>query len=470
MSREQTLTVLPPAATDREGSIAYVIMICAVATLGGLLFGFDIAIITGAGPFLKEHFSLDDLSLGWAFSSLLFGCTIGSALAGQLADRHGRRTPLLYVAVLFALTSVTTGMAWDFNVFIAARFLGGIAVGGASILAPMYVAEVAPAAMRGRMGTLYQLAICMGVLISYCLNYALHDIGPWNWRWMFISGVLPSLVFFLLLLRAPETPRYLFKAGREDEALEILARIGGSQGAADELAEIRASFATQHDGWRELLRPGLRRAVLVGFGLAILIHFAGINTIIDYAPIILESTGWSRGTALFSLFLVGLTNAAFTLIAFWVIDRYGRRPLYVVGSLGMAASLGMLIVFAVTDQFFGPRVLLFILAYIACFAACIGPVFWTLVAEIFPNRLRGTGMVVPVLTQWVANAVVVLLFPWAFSQIGKAATFAFLLAVCVLQAVFTWYFVPETKGKTLEEIEQFWRSGGAKPRRASENT
>jgi SP family arabinose:H+ symporter-like MFS transporter len=195
-------------------NVSYVLFLGATASLGGLLFGFDIAIITGAGPFLRDYFHLNDLSLGWAFSSLLFGCVIGSAVAGRLTDQFGRRGILLWVVLLFLLTSVGTGLAPTFAWFILARFLGGLAVGGASILAPMYVAEVSPPAMRGRMGTLYQLSIVIGILISYIINYKLHDIGDWNWRWMFISGAIPSLAFFFLLLPAPETPRYLFKAGR----------------------------------------------------------------------------------------------------------------------------------------------------------------------------------------------------------------------------------------------------------------
>ena len=217
--------------------MSYLILLATTAALGGLLFGFDIAIITGAGPFLTQHFKLDDLSLGWAFSSLLFGCVLGSAAAGRLTDRYGRRNILLWVAGFFALTSAATGLAPNFTLFILARFTGGLAVGAASILSPMYVAEVSPPAIRGRMCTLYQLSIVTGILISYCINYALRDAGPANWRWMFLTGIIPSIVFFVLLLRAPETPRFLCIAGRNQEAFEILERIGGSETANIELAE-----------------------------------------------------------------------------------------------------------------------------------------------------------------------------------------------------------------------------------------
>lgn len=436
--------------------LSYVMFLAATAALGGLLFGFDIAIITGAGPFLSEHFKLNDFSLGLAFSSLLFGCVLGSAAAGRITDRFGRRKILLWVAVFFALTSLATGLAQTFAVFLAARFFGGLAVGAASILSPMYVAEVSPAANRGRLGTLYQLSIILGILMSYIINYLLRNSGPANWRWMFATGAIPALIFFLLLLRAPETPRYLAIAGREREALAILSRIGGGENAASEMAEIRASLSDRRNGWRDLFNPGIRRAVWVSFFLAILIHFSGINVVIDYAPAIFKSAGWKIDAALFSTFIVGIANLVFTLVSFWIIDRYGRKPLYIVGSTGMAVILLALALIAANNLFHGWIVLVLILAYLAFFASCIGPVFWTLVPEIFPNHIRGTAMTVPVLTQWIANAVVVLFFPLAFNRAGKFATFGFLAAMALSQAVFTWFFLPETKNKTLEEIEARW--------------
>ncbi len=440
-------------------NLRYVIFLAATAALGGLLFGFDIAIITGAGPFLTQHFQLSDLGLGSAFSSLLFGCVVGSTIAGRLTDFYGRKKILLAVAVLFAATSVYTGVAPSFAAFLAARFLGGLAVGGASILSPMYVSEISPPTLRGRMGTLYQMSIVIGILISYCINYLLRNIGPNNWRWMFISGVIPSVLFFLLLLFAPETPRYLFIAGKEREAFKILERIGGRESAEFEAAEIRASLTERRHDWSSLFRPGIRRAVVVGFFLAIFVQVSGINTIIDYAPAIFKSSGWKIDAALFSTFIIGLNNLVFTVFSFGLIDRYGRKPLYIVGSLGMTFALVALAVAVMLGHFQGGIVLLLILLYLAFFSSCIGPVFWTLVPEIFPNHIRGTAMTVPVLTQWIANAVVVLFFPLAFNQIGKGVTFGFLAAMAFAQAVFTWFWVPETKNKPLEEIEEFWKTG-----------
>ncbi len=448
-------------AVNPKINLPYVIFLAATAALGGLLFGFDIAIITGAGPFLAEHFRLGDLSLGFAFSSLLFGCVLGSAAAGRVTDRYGRRKILLWVAVVFALTSVATGLASSFTLFLIARFLGGVAVGGASILSPMYVAEVSPPSIRGRMGALYQFSIILGILISYAINYLLRNIGDSNWRWMFISGAVPAIVFFLLLLRAPETPRYLMIAGKEPEAFRILTKIAGPQQAEFEISEIRASLSRNQNRWRDLLDVNVRRAVAVGFFLAILIHVSGINTVIDYAPVIFRSAGWKMDAALFSTFIVGLTNFAFTLVSFATIDRFGRKPLYIAGSLGMAAALILLTTISGLGLFRGWMVLALILCYLACFASCIGPVFWTLVPEIFPNHIRGTAMTVPVLTQWIANAVVVLFFPLAFNRFGKSGTFGFLTAMCLLQALFAWRFLPETKNKPLEEIEAFWTAQAA---------
>jgi SP family arabinose:H+ symporter-like MFS transporter len=443
----------------RKINLAYVIFLAATASLGGLLFGFDIAIITGAGPFIAEYFKLNDLSLGWAFSSLLFGCVIGSVLAGRITDAYGRRRILLWVSLLFALTSIATAEAFSFSSFIVARFVGGIAVGGASILSPMYVAEVSPPSLRGRMGALYQFSIILGILMSYGINYSLRNAGGSNWRWMFVTGIIPSVLFFVLLLRAPETPRYLFMAGHEDQAFKILERISSREVAEFEIAEMRATTAGRKVSWRALWQPGIRRAVVVGFCLAILVHVSGINTVIDYAPTIFKSAGWKIDAALFSTFVVGVTNFAFTLVSFWVIDRLGRKPLYVVGSLGMTAALVALAATVVTGRFHGVTVLVLILTYLAFFASCIGPVFWTLVPEIFPNYIRGTAMTVPVLTQWVANALVVLFFPLAFNHVGKAITFGFLATMSLTQALFMWFFVPETKNKPLEEIEDFWKPG-----------
>lgn len=441
---------------SESGKSGYVIFLGCTAGLGGILFGFDIAIITGAGPYLAKHFALSDLGLGSAFSSLLFGCALGCILAGRLTDRWGRKKLLLFIALLFAGTSVQTAFASNFTALLIARFVAGLAVGGVSLLSPMYVAEVSPASIRGRLGTMYQLSIIIGILISFGLNYLLRNTGENNWRWMFLTGVVPSAVFFLFVSIAPETPRFLIMKGKEHDALAVLERIGGRSNTPVQLEEIRTSLQVEARSWRGLMRPGVRRAVEVSVVLAILIHVSGINTIIDYAPAIFQSAGWKIDSALASTFIVGLTEFLFTLVSFWVIDRFGRKPLYIIGSFGMALSLLVLVIAALADKFQGALVLALILTYIAFFASCIGPVFWTLIPEIFPNDMRGLAMTFPVLTQWVANAVVVLLFPLAFHVIGKAVTFGFLMVMSLGQGVFTWMFVPETRNKSLEEMENHW--------------
>ena len=442
-------------------NLRYVIFLGCTAALGGLLFGFDVAIITGAGPFLTRHFGLSEIGQGWAFSSLLFGCVLGSFFAGRLTDRFGRKRMLVWVAVLFALTSIATALAPTFPLFICARFLGGVAVGGVSLLSPMYVAEVSPPSMRGRMGTFYQFSIISGILISYCINYLLRNTGPSNWRWMFLTGAIPSLVFLVLIALAPETPRFLVRIGKTSEAFRLLERIENEATAQEEIAAITAALQRSQQTWNNLRRPGVRRALAASVCLAILIHFSGINTIIDYAPKIFLSAGFKVDGALISTFLVGINNVVFTTIAFWVIDRYGRKPLYIIGSLGMSLALCGLLVAVLVGHFQGLLVLSLILLYLAFFASCVGPVFWTLVPEIFPSDVRGTAMIVPVLLQWVANAVVVLYFPTAFDVIGKSVTFGFLALMALTQALFTWRFIPETRNQPLEEIERHWI--GSKP-------
>ncbi|MFZ2024145.1 MAG: sugar porter family MFS transporter [Terracidiphilus sp.] len=442
-------------------NLRYVIFLACTAALGGLLFGFDVAIITGAGPFLTRHFGFSEIGQGWAFSSLLFGCVLGSFFAGRLTDRFGRKRMLVWVAVLFALTSIATALAPTFPLFIFARFLGGVAVGGVSLLSPMYVAEVSPPSMRGRMGTFYQFSIISGILISYCINYLLRNTGPSNWRWMFLTGAIPSLVFLVLIALAPETPRFLVRIGKTSEAFRLLERIENEETAQEEIAAITAALQRSHQTWSNLRRPGVRRALAASACLAILIHFSGINTIIDYAPKIFLSAGFKVDGALISTFFVGINNVVFTTVAFWVIDRYGRKPLYIIGSLGMSLALCGLLVAVLVGHFQGLLVLSLILLYLAFFASCVGPVFWTLVPEIFPSDVRGTAMIVPVLLQWVANAVVVLYFPTAFDVIGKSVTFGFLALMALTQALFTWRFIPETKNQPLEEIERHWI--GSKP-------
>lgn len=438
-----------------EANRAYVLLTAGAAALGGLMFGFDVAIITGAGPLIERHFGLGALGLGWAFSSLLFGCVVGAAVCGSLVDRIGRKPVMIAVAVLFGLTTAVTGMAPTFPVFILARCLGGLAVGAVSLVAPMYVAEIAPPRLRGRMGALYQMAIVTGILLSYLVNYLLQDLGADAWRYMFYSGVIPAILYLVLALLVPESPRFLIQARKEAEALAVLHRVVGAQAPAAARA-IRASLRVDVGTWRDLLDRRVRAPLLISFCLAILIHLSGINTIIEYAPAIFRSAGSKLDTALLATFVVGIANFVFTLISFGIIDRFGRRRLYITGSAGMALALLCLMASVLAGHFSGLVALVMIVIYLFFFASCIGPVFWTLVAEIFPNGVRGRAMTVPVLTQWVANAVVVLFFPAVFNSIGQAATFGLLATACLAQALFAVLALPETTNRSLEEISSQW--------------
>ena len=454
---------IPPPSAELPINLPYAFALGAAAACGGLMFGFDIAIIAGAGPFLVDRFALSPLQMGLAFSILLFGCALGALGAGPLSDRFGRRRVMLAVAVIFAVTSVWTGLAPDYDSLLLARFVGGLGVGAVSVAAPTYVSEISPPSIRGRMGALYQLSIVIGIFASYLINYALKDIGPDAWRWMFASGAAPSVAFFLLVLWAAETPAYLVKRGREEEARRVLERLGGERADAA-LMRIRASVAGAGPGLKVLLEPRLRKPLLITIVLAVLVHASGINTVIDYAPLILRSAGFTLDAALFSTLVLGGANLLFTLVSFWTIDRFGRKPLYLVGSLGMAAALAGMMIAVATGQFQGVLVLSLIVAYLFFFASCIGPVFWTLTPELFPNTARGVAMSVPVLTQWIANAVVVLVFPSAFAEIGRIGTFALLASACVLQAVFVQLFAPETRNRSLEEIEGLWSADEAPAR------
>jgi len=396
------------------------------------------------------------LQLGWGVSSLLVGCMFGAMFAGRVADRFGRKRTLVSIALVFGVTSVLTAAATGFGMFVAARFFGGLAVGAASMVSPLYIAETAPYSMRGQLVALNQLAITMGILVSYLINYLLRGTGVDNWRWMFATGILPSLLFFILLFLVPESPRWLFRAGREDAAREILQRVGGAENAHKEIAAMRDPAREHESSLMDLLRPRNRRVILVGLLLAILVQASGINTIVDYAPIILRTAGNAIDAALFQTFIIGFINFAFTFVAIFTVDKVGRRALYIAGGIGMTISLVLLSVGFLFERAQGLAGLILILVFIASFAACIGPVFWVLMSEIFPGRIRGLAMSAAVFTCWLANFLVVLFFPWVLKHFGGGPTFLFLAAMSLGMTVFTWKVVPETSGRTLEEIEQYW--------------
>jgi SP family arabinose:H+ symporter-like MFS transporter len=439
-----------------SGSSLYSTLISMVAALGSVMFGFDIAIISGAAPFVQVHFALSELQLGWGVSSLLFGCMIGAIFIGPITDKLGRKRSLICIALIFAVTSILSAIAPSFLLFVIARIVGGLAVGAASMVSPLYIAEASPYAVRGRMVALNQLGITFGIVVSYLINYLLRGIGPNNWRWMFASGAIPSVAFFVLLFFVPESPRWLFLAGRRAEAEALLVRIGGSDNARRELSIMQLPKGPTDTRFSDLLRPVNRRVMIVGILLAALIQFSGINTVIEYAPIILHSGGNSLDTAIFQTFVIGIINFLATFVALFTVDRIGRRRLYIIGSCGMTVTLAFMSIGFLTGHMKGIFGLVLILAFITFFAACIGPVFWILMAEIFPARIRGVGMSVAVFVQWFSDFLVVLLFPWLLRNLGGALTFG-LTAVIAFGMIFVaWTMIPETSGKTLEQIEEFW--------------
>jgi sugar porter (SP) family MFS transporter len=425
--------------------------------MGGLMFGFDIAIISGAVPFIQPYFGWNELELGWGVSSLLVGAIIGSFGSGILTDKYGRKKVLIVVALFFAVSCAFTALAGSSVLFISARLFGGLAVGAASVLSPMYVAEVAPPGNRGMLVAVYQLTIVLGILCSYTINYWLHDIDN-NWRWMFATGTIPSVLFFIGLFFIPESPRWLYKAGRKEESLRVLTRVGGAELAKVEIMEIAESLNDNGVAVTrgELFKPASRKVMVIGFFLAVLVQISGINTIIDYAPKILLAAGVEIKNALLQTSFLGLINFIFTFVAIIFIDKVGRRLLYLIGSMGMAVTL-VLLAISFYLKLSGIFTLVCIMLFLIFFSSCIGPVFWTLVSEIFPNRIRGKALAFASFTQWIFNFLVVLLFPHFLALLGGAVTFLFLAAMSFLQWLFTLIYVPETKGKSLEEIEMLWK-------------
>jgi MFS family permease len=541
--------------TPDRGSLAYVTLLTLVAALGGLLFGYDTAVISGAIGFLQTHFSLDSFHKGWMAASALLGCAVGAGFAGLFSDRLGRKKMLVIAAVLFLVSAIGTALPQTQTQFVIFRILGGIGIGAASITSPMYIAEISPARIRGRMVSVNQFAIVSGMLVVYFVNYFIGAYGtsvdqrlaaervgersmalgpafvkkfiikrspdvreegeergaltrakiaefvashqgpldsravadfmtaggvttdrsavevnslgiePWNenrgWRWMFGSGILPSLLFLALLLLVPESPRWLTENGREAEAMTVLARVGGTQQAKVELADIRDAISHESGSIAQLFEPGMRLALFIGVTLAVLQQVTGINVFLYFAPEIFKKMGSGVNVALLQTVLVGAVNLGFTVIAIWTVDRLGRKPLMLIGSAGMGLSLlgmGLAAYYEQTDVW----VLAFILGYIGCFALSVGPVVWVILSEIFPTRIRGRAMAIATVCLWVANYVVTQTFtmmdgdPWLVETFHRAFPFWVYGALCAVTLGFVWRFVPETKGRTLEEIERSW--------------
>ncbi|WP_248929984.1 sugar porter family MFS transporter [Paenibacillus hamazuiensis] len=453
------------AEPKRKAFSLYSTFYSIIAAIGGFLFGYDTAVISGAVGFIKERFDLNAGMTGWMVSSLVVGAAAGAAASGVISDKFGRKKVLMAAALIFVVGSVGSALASTVTGLIIARMVGGIGVGMASTLAPLYISEIAPSRIRGRLVSIYQFAVVTGIFVTFFVNAAIAGIGDdaWDvstaWRWMLGFGVAPGILYMLLLLLTPETPRWLMKNKQEVRALEVLERMNGKQAAKSELEEIMNLKVDESGSIKELFGSSLRLPLIVGVALAILQQITGINAIMYYAPEIFKQTGAGTDAALTQTILVGLVNFAFTLIALWLIDKVGRKALLLVGSTLMTICL-----FAVGYGFHSPDVpghliLFFILLYVASFAVSLGPVVWVMISEIFPTRIRGRATAVAAFCLWLADYVVSQTFPMLLEGIGTAATFWSFAVISLVTVVFCAKVVPETKGRSLEEIEKLWTSG-----------
>lgn len=457
----------PAGAQARQGSLSYLVGVCLVATLGGLLFGYDTAVISGAIGFLQKRFALDPAALGWTASSALVGCILGVLMAGEVSDRLGRRRALILAAILFFVSAVGTALPRTLTEFVIYRIVGGVGVGIASMVSPMYIAEISPTHIRGRMVSINQLAIVSGMLVVYFVNYFIARQGDemWNvqtgWRWMFGSEAFPALGLLVLLFFVPETPRWLCNRGRRNAARIVLERIGGVRHADAELKEIEATVRHESESLGQLFQGGMRRVLVIGVVLAVLQQVTGINVFLYYAPEIFKKFGGASDTALLQTVVVGAANMLFTLIAIGTVDKLGRKPLMMVGAAGMGISL-FAIGFGAYMQRIESWALIFILGYIGSFALSLGPVVWVVLSEIFPTKIRGRAMSIATLCLWSANFVVSQTFPmmadnpWLVNTFHGGFPFWVYGALCGVTMLFVLLYVPETKGKSLEEIERMW--------------
>lgn len=450
-----------------------------IAALGGFLFGYDTAIISGTIGFIKTQFSLDTVMEGWYVSSALVGTILGVSVAGIASDKYGRKNILIMSALFFALSAVGCMLSGSFTTLVIYRMLGGVGVGIASMLSPLYISEIAPAHKRGRLVALYQLAITVGILFAYFVNAYLLNLsnseglvdstGLTNkilvseiWRAMLGSEILPACIFLLLLLAIPKSPRWLTMKGKSEQAKRILLRFVNEEEANEEIHNVETNLKKAGGGIKMVFSGSFRIALIIGISLALLSQVSGINAIIYYGPKILEEGGLQLGEALGGQVIIGIVNVLFTLIALWKIDDLGRRPLLIYGVIGIMASLiivGLLFFFEVNNTYL---LMTFILTFIACFAFSFGPVLWVLLSEIYPLKIRGVAMSLATMAVWIGTTFVGQMTPWFLENLKPHGTFWF-FAACMIPAIYLAVKVmPETKGKTLEEIENYWISKNKK--------
>ncbi len=453
----------------------YLVMISVIASLGGLLFGFDIAVISGVLPIVQKQFSLSPAQEGWFVSSALAGCILGVAFSGELSDRFGRKKMLVASAVLFFISALGCTFLQDISHIIIARIVGGVGIGIASIIVPLYISEIAPASIRGRLVTCYQLAITIGILLAYLTNAGLlhfsisrqgsvhGGIFGWLyieqvWRGMFSMFTIPSLLFLIGLIFVPESPRWLILKGDNMHAAGILNKISGDFSSAQSETElIRKSLENKKSGYKELLAPGMKKPLLLGLLLPLFSQLSGINAIIYYGPTILQQAGIPISESLTSQILFGTGIVLFTFIAIWKVDNLGRRKLYLWGSAGATISLFLTGLCFYSGNTSGFWLFICVLLFLASFSFSLGPLKFVIAAEIFPNQIRGRAMALSIMVMWISDTVIGQITPMALHSWGTAATFWMFAGFCLIGFFTVAYLLPETKGRSLEQIEEFWK-------------
>ena len=426
-----------------------------VAALGGFLFGFDTAVISGVEKSIQALWSLSDFAHGFTVASALIGTVIGSLIAGAPADKYGRKKVLQAIGLLYVVTSLVTALTPSWMPFVIFRFLGGIGVGASSVVGPMYISEISPAHSRGRLVALFQFNVVSGILLAFVSNYLLNGISEESWRWMLGVQAIPSLLFFGLVFLVPESPRWLMKQKREAETKVVLEEIGEKNIVA-EMDEIRASLQGEGQKKENLFSGKYNKPIFYATSLAVFNQFSGINAIMYYAPRIFEMTGLAKDTALLQAISIGATNLVFTMLAISLIDKFGRRTLLIIGSFGMVFFLGLVAYAFYTGNFGGYMVMLYLVGFIAFFAFSQGAVIWVFISEIFPNKVRSQGQTLGSFTHWIMAAIISWTFPIfaESSPMGGAYAFTLFSAMMLLHLFFAWKVLPETKGQSLEGIQR----------------
>jgi len=439
-------------------SLRYVVLLASTTAISGFLFGFDTAVINGVLLLLRRQFTLSNLQTEAAASSLLLGCLLGAAGASMVGDRYGRRKSLIFSAVLFALSSLGAAAASTVTLFSIARLAGGLAIGLASVLTPVYIAEISPPKNRGALVSINQFAIVIGILSAYLVSWLLSRMGEDSWRWMLAVAAIPSLAFLAGLLAVPESPRWLISRGRRSEGEHILARIFGPKAAREQVQAVERAAATEEGSWHEVFSSGMRKPLAVGMLLALFSQITGINTVLYYGSIIISEhfPGQSTSMALVANVVIGTVNLIFTIVAMVFLDRWGRRGILMTASGGMAIALTLLVIALEMHNLSPVFMLGGILLYVAFFALGMGPGPWLIISEIFPTKVRGRAASIATSTLWSGTLVVTFTFLSLVKALNLWGTFAIYGALSFLCFVYVWRMVPETKGRTLEQIQEDW--------------